>query len=364
MCGLVGLVGADCGSFQEVETFRWLLNFDSTRGEDSTGIAFKRVRNGNSRSRVDILKAEGVPSNLFARNPLVFNQVGRMEIRTAERIDFLLGHNRSASVGGLGIANAHPFHHGHIVGAHNGTINQGLYMLPANAQDVKGSTDSEKIFHALSSDWSLKKIVNTITGAMALTWYNSRDNTYHLFRNKERDLFYQYEVNLGKLVYGSEDWIIRMAGRQSKSTWVSKDKIVKLEENEHLTFKLNVLSGRIESVSSEIVEKEAVVANTTQQFRGHGGQKERGVQGVVDEPRKSSVVPFTGKTNKVVGLMEGWYDHGPNFGRPLFAELVTNGCTMCAQTLTWEAQMSGEVKWANSFLPICNNCSLEFEIVG
>lgn len=81
--------------------------------------------------------------------------------KTAARVyaHTVIAHVRRATVGGTAIENTHPFHHGKWIFAHNGTIPNFLEvrdrMLPEinpllrNA--IKGSTDSEHVFHYLLS---------------------------------------------------------------------------------------------------------------------------------------------------------------------------------------------------------------------
>jgi hypothetical protein len=360
------MAGTDLSNNIDLETFRWMLNFDSTRGEDSTGVAIKRVKLSNNRGRVDLRKTEGAPGNLFARNPGFFNTLGRIEAPLGERIEFIIGHNRAASVGGPGVMNAHPFRQGNIVGAHNGTINQGLFQLPHVQGDLQGTTDSEKMFHALSKDWPLQKVVNTVTGALALTWYDDKTNTINLYRNKERPLFFVFDQPYGKLAWASEEWMLKLAARQGKCTWIKPEMVTSLDENKHLTFKLSKTTGRIESMTVEVVEKEVVAATpAADNFQQRGALTVPGVSRLVGHGREvpHAVVPFRRQGSKRLGIEDGWYIHSSPVTAALFADLSHGGCACCGADLNFEDCTNGRIKWANKLLPVCHSCALEFEML-
>lgn len=68
-----------------------------------------------------------------------------------------IAHVRRATVGAQSIENTHPFEHGRWIFAHNGTVPNFLkvrdrmirHIDPLLANDIKGTTDSEHIFHYL-----------------------------------------------------------------------------------------------------------------------------------------------------------------------------------------------------------------------
>lgn len=71
----------------------------------------------------------------------------------------VVAHVRRATVGGLGIENTHPFHHGRWIFAHNGTVPHfdqvRMKMLdhidPLHRAEIGGTTDSEHVFRYLLS---------------------------------------------------------------------------------------------------------------------------------------------------------------------------------------------------------------------
>lgn len=172
MCGLLCLISKKQTLFssQEVSLFTQLLNIDTIRGKDSTGVFSVTEQN-----------------NL---NSLKTNLDGYSFTRTKEYEDFeknalyakvLVGHNRYATKGNITEQNAHPFIKDHICLVHNGTIWSHRHL--ANV-DV----DSEAITHALAES-DPEDVLNKINGAYALIWYNIKEKKLYLTRNKERPLW-------------------------------------------------------------------------------------------------------------------------------------------------------------------------------
>ena len=190
MCGLVGVVG-NIG-IQEKKVFRNLLHLDVKRGEDSTGIAAI-----NRENDVSLYKEAGVPWDLYRSQPENFDK--KDHIVTKYNLKALIGHNRYATVGKVNGDNAHPFKHGKIVGAHNGTLNQ-TYL---NKLDGVGQfeVDSEAVFYGFDKN-GVEDTVGRMNGAWALSWYNSEENTMNFLRNTMRPLYYCWS-KLGDSFYWS-----------------------------------------------------------------------------------------------------------------------------------------------------------------
>jgi len=90
-----------------------MLLLDYLRGVDSTGLAAVR----NKDSEVKVVKAAVNPIDLFGYKN--FDMV-----LTGATSKVLIGHNRAATLGKVNNVNAHPFHCGAVVGAHNGTLDR------------------------------------------------------------------------------------------------------------------------------------------------------------------------------------------------------------------------------------------------
>jgi hypothetical protein len=352
-----------------MSVFRWLLHFDVTRGEDSTGIAFKRARVGTTKYKTTLVKTEGIPYNLYKKFPELFNSRGEFEEETKYNFTFVMGHNRSATVGLVNAENAHPFHHGHIVGAHNGTIHTGLHSLPTGA-DIKGQTDSEKIFYALSKEMSLKDVVGKLRGALALSWYDEKADTYNLFRNKDRTLFYYMLPTNGTLFYASEAWMLKLAMAKAKITMVGEP--IALTNDQHITIQLG---GKELVLSMETVEPPLVVVppSSYQQGQGyqnwsggnyHGSGGERVWSGRNRKPRYFDQQFKNAGGDNVIQLQHvkpetGWLKM--ELSKPEFDKNTRHGCTVCSNNLFYDDYLKGDVKWLEKDAPFCMNCASTFK---
>lgn len=121
-----------------------------------------------------------------------------------------IGHNRSKTTGDSTRKCAHPFMFDDVLGAHNGTIDFQNKNRMEKGSDFK--TDSEAIFHNIQCH-GIGDTIGRIEAseAYALTWYDKRDNTMNVIRNKERPLWYIYTKNRRCMFWASE-YEILMAG--------------------------------------------------------------------------------------------------------------------------------------------------------
>jgi hypothetical protein len=357
MCGLVGVAGVHLAKPQ-LETFKWMLHFDVVRGEDSTGVAFKRKRTVDSKPKITLAKTEGHPSALYRKFPEVFNHKGDFLDEAQYSFDFLMGHNRAATIGKINADNAHPFHHGAIVGAHNGTISFGLEKLP-NGKEVIGQTDSERLIYALSKGQKLEDVVEKVRGAIALTWYDSSSNSYNLFRNKERPLSYWVSPLKTYLVYASEPWMIKLALTRSKV--YNQVEPTSLKENEHVSFKLE---GK-ELVLETREVKAPLVATTYPQtnYYAGGGYRDYGFGGnSLRKPKVPSYLLKNSGSNVIqmpIKSQSGWLPM-PSLTKVEFDKLSKHGCILCGCDLFYEDHENGQVKWIEKDAPLCHSCSETF----
>jgi len=196
MCGLVGLAG-DLAHKDE-GTLKRLLIFDTLRGLDSTGVAV--VRNTGA---VNIAKAASHPFDLFETK------------RFTSAVDgynskVFIGHNRAATTGAKTTLNAHPFQYGSITGAHNGTLERACWKNLEKELGEEFDVDSQALFAAID-EFGIEDTITMIeegrtssTGAWALTWYDSTDDTLNFLRNKHRPLWLSYEEGFKKIIWASE----------------------------------------------------------------------------------------------------------------------------------------------------------------
>lgn len=210
MCGLVGIAG-DL-EFRDEATMKRMLVYDFFRGPDSTGFAVLR-RNGDHH----VVKLASHPIDLFDMKRFTDALSGYNSFA-------FLGHNRLATKGKVNGNNAHPYQYGHIIGAHNGTLDAASWKRLNAAIGYDTDVDSQAIFAAFEKigvEETIKLMEQGRTsqdGAWALTWLDLKQNTLHFLRNKHRPLWYAYSEDFKKVFWASEWQTIDMATKLSDRT--------------------------------------------------------------------------------------------------------------------------------------------------
>jgi glucosamine 6-phosphate synthetase-like amidotransferase/phosphosugar isomerase protein len=333
MCGLVGIIDRFVDT-KQLEMFRWMLHFDVLRGEDSTGVAIRHSPSVSGKpGQVEIYKALGHPDRLHQKFPEVFEPKGLIR-RPQDPIRFVMGHNRAKTIGSASHSNAHPFHCEHIVGCHNGTLKSGLHTLPKN---VEGQTDSEQVFLALAQGQSIDEIVNNVSGAFALTWWNAKSKTFNIFRNSQRPLWLAWNRQKTTLAYASEKWMLEVAIAKTNQSSSLVD-IEKFEEDRFLSFEID---PAIKVVEDRQVKKAAVIRHT---YAEYGRSNYRGPK------------PSTG-TSTVVDT--GWY-RPPAMTENQFNNLTAGGCALCQSHLDFRDNKE-KVNWLDRETPLCVSCAISFK---
>lgn len=168
------------------------------RGPHSTGAALVK-RDDN---KIVMTKAP-MPSP-----QLIGTQMYKDFIQTVG-VKVLMGHNRYATVGEQTVENAHPFKFENLVGAHNGTLDS--WAINRLDDNKSFGTDSEALYNSISKN-GVKKTIEKMSGAWALTWYDLETNSINLLRNTKRPLFYAYSEDRMTLFWASEasmlEWIL------------------------------------------------------------------------------------------------------------------------------------------------------------
>jgi hypothetical protein len=209
MCGLVGIAG-DL-AFHDEAMMKRLLLLDWQRGPDSTGMAAIRT-NGDAK----VAKIASHPIDLF--------DMGRFKdaLNGAASRAFI-GHNRAATRGLVNTTNAHPFHCGHIVGAHNGTLDLSSTDRLEKALGERFPVDSMAIitgFAKLGVEDTIEMCSDDGTdghtaSAWSLVWFDQDKGTINFLRNKKRPLWYAMTKDFKRLVWASEFPFIQHAVQMS-----------------------------------------------------------------------------------------------------------------------------------------------------
>lgn len=222
MCGLVG-VASSLMSTNLNSAFKDLLYFDAVRGWDATGMAVVSKDKG----RAVRIKKRAVPSYQFLADKSIAKK-----INTDAKL--FLGHNRAATAGAVVDRNSHPFNHGHITMAHNGTLNTHI-ALPKKSDKYSFDVDSEAICHALYASDTIN-VLEQLNGAFALVWYNQRDDTLNFARNSKRPLFYAISNAGSTMLWASEKPMLEAAIDRNLSI---KFTIHELPVGEHKVFDMS-----------------------------------------------------------------------------------------------------------------------------
>lgn len=347
MCGLVGVAG-DL-EYKDEMFIKRLLVLDYFRGTDSTGLA--SIRSPKERR---LAKIASHPLNLFDSKQfdLALDGAGSFAF---------IGHNRAATVGKVNDLSAHPYEFGDVVGAHNGTLTAANWRELEEAVGFDTVTDSAAIFACLDKlglDATMAILEEgklSTTGAWALTWYDSRDNTLRLLRNPHRPLWICFNDKRTKVAWASE-WPMLEAAVNFTTGWEmwADDEgygFFEAEENMLYEFELDKLTAGL----------------TPEQVKACAVRKVKGKEA----PRAITVAgsaPFTPKPSSAGGTTTSL--GGSNVvslfsedGKPLagviteqrFACLAQQGCSWCGDPV--EMEDDGLLIYDEDDVILCKECA-------
>lgn len=203
MCGLVGFASNSFAPQPMKELFKQMLLADTLRGHHATGVAAIDTINNSS-----TIYKRALPGPMFLADP----QTEERLFAPRHNFDIYLGHNRWATAGKADDdANAHPFEHDHIIGAHNGTVRD-RSLLEDHHDFV---VDSDNVFYHMALH-GLADTVRNLDGAFCLTWYDKNESTLNFIRNGERPLAFA-RLQSGCIVWASEKEMLYWLVKRSKS---------------------------------------------------------------------------------------------------------------------------------------------------
>lgn len=338
MCGLVGMFGNINDNHKEM--FRTMLIADTTRGKDGTGV-FAASFDGNYAWEKTVGTPEmfnyGEASNLISENLLV----------EMDDLCCLMGHNRHQTKGKVNSENAHPFEFESLVGMHNGTLRLLGQLHDGHSFDV----DSEALYNSIDlmqrgeSDKfkTFEDVYQTVTGAMALTWWDKQTGELNIFRNNERPLCFMVNEKEDLVFWASEEWILEVAAM------VHGVELRKIEElPDHTHYRLSVSSSpetKIKIKKTAIKKKQAT---TTQVYRPTNTTTSNSGTG------KGNVVPYKKAKEEDKDLGGSFLVHG-TFHTKMSYELTTHhGCSWCSASLPWEDRH--QTYFIDSTTPVCQDC--------
>lgn len=191
-CGIVLTVAKTTLKAQQT-VFNELLYCDALRGMHSTGVFNKTSFYKKAVMPNWLMKDKGYEDILAEHIKVGWN--------------FLVGHNRAATVGKVNDANAHPFRHGDITMVQNGTLRD-LHLMPKKTK--KFDVDSEMACWAINN-LGIKEALPKFNGAYTFVWHDKKDDTLHLLRNTQRPFYLQ---KAGSVYYGASEkdmllWVLR-----------------------------------------------------------------------------------------------------------------------------------------------------------
>lgn len=377
MCGLVGIAGQMTAKDDAI--IKRLLMYDYFRGPDSTGMAAIRA-NG------DVYLAK------IASDPVTLFDTGKFKSAISSISRVYMGHNRAATRGAVNNFNAHPIEYDHIIGAHNGTLDQASWDRLEKALDEKFPVDSQALIAAIAK-LGVKEAIelctegrDTHTGAWSLTWFDKNDNSINFLRNKHRPMWIAHAKDFKRILWASEWWMLEAAGRAENFEFLVEGKegfrFFPTDENVHYKFDTGLFltaTAKVKAKVKPVKGREPLPVVSTvgaDPFGRMGNSGGHGnVCGVNVHQIHTRELGTTNSTTTSPGTMTQETLRSPSFlnwfGTPThpyagyineetFEKLAKYGCTWCSTTV--EFGDPGITIFETDQMVLCADCSGHEEI--
>jgi ferredoxin-like protein FixX len=213
MCGLVGWISGEKASdaLDRRKFIDQALILDTVRGGDSSGVFV--VENS---WKPDQAPFADWRKQCSGGHEFVISDgyKGLFDYGKTMDYKYCVGHNRSATVGGVVLDAAHPFTEGPITLVHNGTVKKEY------TSEKELANDSHGICWKLSKE-SPETVIKELDGAFALIWHDARDDSLNFVRNAQRPFHMAKSAGNDTIYFASEAEMLY---------WLDRRLVLKLQD--------------------------------------------------------------------------------------------------------------------------------------
>lgn len=295
---------------------------------------------GNGRRLVTHVKSTSTTSEFIT------NGEGA-SIFTNNKMHFIAGHSRAATIGNITEKNAHPFRCGDIFGIHNGTV---------PSMGSKEKTDSQELFETLStldkSEWKDFFLKVDKVGAFALVFIDIKTNRLYIIRNGDRTLY--FTDYLGVRYFCSEYQMLNFWRTRLN---IGSGNIYPFETMTLYSWKLSDFKAE----EQEKFEKPVSVSYSYDrhwQRRGTGSalipwedeKEDTGTVPFSSTKTDSTSVPIIGSTSKEDRKFTAY--RGKKMSVNKASGLLQYGCLICDKV----SRLEDVTWWVNNTSHVCDSC--------